>query len=99
MKDVVLFISSAVKWEDCDSLEKWLLDIYFEKLTKALKYYQPNIDTNEVEAEYRSLFCIAWADFQRFIKGWKPNHFKINPYTEELTNKVLNQLKSKDNTN
>jgi hypothetical protein len=35
---------------------------------------------------------VAWADFQRFIKGWSVEHFKINSYTETLTEQAIKQL-------
>jgi hypothetical protein len=92
MKDVILFMSSSVKPEDCESMERLVLDIYFSELTKALKHYQPDIKADEVQKEWRALFGIAWADFQRFIKGWKSDHFKINRYTESLTQKALKSL-------
>ena len=95
MKDLVYFMSSSIKAEDCQKIEKWFLNTYFELLKKALAYYQPKIDSYLVEKEYRRLFSIAGADFQRFIKGWSPNHFKINTYSEELTLKALNYLESK----
>lgn len=97
MKDVAYFMSSAVEPEDCEELEEWILDIYFEELNKALNYYQPNINNKDVEKEWRPLFSVAWADFQRFIKGWSPNHFKINSYSEKLTSKALEYLKKKKN--
>lgn len=95
MKDLILFMSSAVEPKDCESMQEWIIDRYFEELHKALSYYHPNIDAKDVEKQWRPMFAIAWADFQRFIKGWSPNHFKINAYTEELTSKALAYLKSK----
>ncbi len=95
MKDVVYFISSAVEPEDCEDKEVWLLDTYFEYLRKALKHYHHELPRKEIEKEWRALFSIAWADFQRFIKGWSPDHFKINTYSEELTKKAIEYLKSK----
>ncbi|EQM44960.1 hypothetical protein D042_4748 [Vibrio parahaemolyticus NIHCB0757] len=55
--------------------------------------YQPNLDPDEVEHEWRPLFAVAWADFQRFVKGWSPDHWKINPYTEALTRRALAYLR------
>lgn len=95
MKDVVLFMSSAVEPSACKNMQEWVLDTYFEAFHKAIDYYHPNIDSYALEKEGRELFCIAWADFQRFVKGWKPNHFKINPYTESLTKKALSKLRLK----
>lgn len=92
MKDVALFMSSAVKPERCAEMEVWVLDTYFAQLQQALMVYQPNLGPNEVEREWRPLFAVAWADFQRFVKGWSPDHWKINPYTEALTSRALAHL-------
>ncbi len=92
MKDVVYFMSSAIPPQDCEKMQPWLLDTYFKALNEAIKYYKPNINTTDLEDEYRALFEISWADFQRFVKGWNPNHFKINSYTENLTKKAIKLL-------
>ncbi|MFB1052533.1 phosphotransferase [Vibrio diabolicus] len=93
MKDVALFMSSAVKPERCAEMEVWVLDTYFAQLQQALMVYHPNLAPNEVEREWRPLFAVAWADFQRFVKGWSPDHWKINPYTEALTRRALAHLR------
>ena len=92
MKDVALFMSSAVLPKQCAKMEAWLLDCYFGHLRRALNQHQPDIDREDVERKWRPLFAIAWADFQRFVKGWSPEHWKINPYTEQLTERALNEL-------
>lgn len=61
MKDVALFMSSAVKPERCAEMEVWVLDTYFAQLQQALMVYQPNLDPDEVEREWRSLF-FTWSD-------------------------------------
>ncbi|CAH1542582.1 Phosphotransferase [Vibrio rotiferianus] len=92
MKDVALFMSSAVEPSECAEMESWVLDTYFAALTNALNHYQPQLDGEAVEQEWRPLFAVAWADFQRFVKGWSPGHWKINPYTESLTKRALDYL-------
>ena len=62
-------------------------------------HYQPQLSLNDVEAAWRPMFYVAWADFQRFVKGWSPEHWKINPYTEQLTIRVLNQLDEQESVN
>ncbi|MGR5238965.1 phosphotransferase [Vibrio alfacsensis] len=94
MKDVALFMSSAVEPNDCETMEVWVLDTYFIALEQALKHYQPNIDAADVEHEWRPMFAVAWADFQRFVKGWSPDHWKINSYTAALTERALEYLDS-----
>ncbi|CAE6958319.1 hypothetical protein ACOMICROBIO_LKFPLAJE_04818 [Vibrio sp. B1FIG11] len=92
MKDVALFMSSAVEPSQCAEMEAWVLNTYFDALDSALKHYQPELDVSVVEQEWRPLFAVAWADFQRFVKGWSPSHWKINPYTESLTKRALDYL-------
>ena len=94
MKDVALFMSSAVGPSQCAEMEAWVLDTYFNALAKALEHYQPELDVSVVEQEWRPLFAVAWADFQRFVKGWSPEHWKINSYTEALTLRALDYLDS-----
>ncbi len=95
MKDVAYFMSSAVEANESTKMQEWILDTYFSALNEALDYYQPKLDANDVEKEWRSLFAISWADFHRFVKGWSPNHYKINDYSESLTKSALDDLKSK----
>ncbi|TKF97842.1 aminoglycoside phosphotransferase family protein [Vibrio lentus] len=94
MKDVALFMSSAVRPQDCAELESHMLETYFRYLEEALTYYQPQLSFAEIEAAWRPMFYVAWADFQRFVKGWSPEHWKINPYTEQLTQTVIEQLEN-----
>ncbi|WKY59930.1 DUF1679 domain-containing protein [Vibrio sp. SNU_ST1] len=99
MKDVALFMSSAVRPQDCAQLEAEILEAYFRYLKAALTHYQPQLSFDDVEAAWRPMFYVAWADFQRFVKGWSPEHWKINPYTEQLTLRVLNQLDEQESVN
>ncbi|NOJ11669.1 phosphotransferase [Vibrio splendidus] len=99
MKDVALFMSSAVRPQDCAELESQMLETYFRYLEEALAYYQPQFSFDEVEAAWRPMFYVAWTDFQRFVKGWSPEHWKINPYTEHLTLRVLTQLDEQESVN
>lgn len=92
MKDVALFMSSAIRPQDCAELESQVLDTYFQYLKEALAHYQPQLSFDDVEKAWRPMFYVAWADFQRFVKGWSPEHWKINSYTEQLTQAVVQQL-------
>jgi hypothetical protein len=96
MKDVIYFISSAIEPESCEQSEEWLLNVYFIELKKAIKIYQSSLNFEEIEEEYRFMYDFAWADFQRFIKGWSPNHFKINDYSEMITKRALNHFSNED---
>jgi hypothetical protein len=45
-----------------------------------------------LQQEWRSLYPIAWADFYRFLLGWSPSHYKINPYMQKQTDIALASL-------
>jgi thiamine kinase-like enzyme len=87
MKDVAYFIGSCLDEKDCERMEEQILDTYFKHFQDEMK------QTNEaLEREWRSLYRVAWADFHRFIKGWSPGHWKVNNYTERITEEVINSL-------
>lgn len=94
MKDVILFISSCISFDECEDRVPSLLDYYFSELQQAVAELKPQLDPAQIEREWRPLYCMAWADFQRFVKGWCPDHWKINIYTEGLTRQALAQLGS-----
>jgi len=94
MKDVILLLSSCLPYQYCEQDVPDLLDYYFGQLKQALSEYQPHVDPQTVENEWRPFYCVAWADFQRFMKGWSPTHWKINSYTEAVTQQALLQLKT-----
>ncbi len=87
MKDVAYFIGSCLNEEDCERLEFQILDVYFQYLQEEL------VEKNEeLEAEWRAMYRVAWADFHRFMVGWSPNHWKINNYSKRVTTEVINSL-------
>lgn len=92
MKDVAYFIGSCLSEDDCERYEKELLNHYFGVLKKFLKNKNKSIDCAALETDWRRLFPVAWTDFHRFIKGWSPEHWKINSYSERLARDVLRSL-------
>lgn len=87
MKDVAYFIGSCLDEADCEVLESKILDTYFAHLHHALGGRQ-----KALEEEWRSLYRVAWADFHRFLKGWSPDHWKINSYSERVTAEVVRSM-------
>ncbi len=87
MKDLAYFVGSCLNEDECEAYEEELLDYYFDELRKA-----QGADISILEAEWRPLYHVAWADFHRFLKGWSPDHWKINSYSERVSREVINQL-------
>lgn len=92
MKDLAYFIGSCLDERACSQYEQSLLDTYFSYLSEALAIHRPSIDREAVEAAWRPLFAFAWTDFHRFVKGWSPDHWKINTYSEQLAQQVIREL-------
>jgi len=92
MKDVAYFIGSCFGDEDCEQQSPALLDFYFAALRTTLTKCQVAVDLDALEADWRSLYPVAWADFHRFLKGWSPGHWKIHSYSERLCKEVLTQI-------
>ncbi|MGZ9897026.1 phosphotransferase [Shewanella gaetbuli] len=93
MKDIAYFLSSVLPFElTYQQLElqvEQYLNYYFDQLKLGVNQYHPEINADELVKSWRSLYEIAWADFHRFLKGWSPEHHKINAYSETLTVKAL----------
>ena len=87
MKDVAYFIGSVLNESESERMEAQILDSYFDHLQNQL-----DERNEELETEWRSMYRVAWADFHRFLEGWSPGHWKINSYSERVTEEVINTL-------
>lgn len=94
IKDVAYFVGSCLYEEDCEEHEQQILDYYFAALEKALKKQTKSIDFEALQADWRTLYHTAWADFHRFLKGWSPGHWKINSYSERVCREVIKEIKN-----
>lgn len=92
MKDVAYFVGSCLYEDDCERLENKILTTYFTELEAALIRENSRINFNDLEADWRALYPVAWTDFHRFLKGWSPDHWKINSYSERLSREVIKLL-------
>ncbi|KAJ3598316.1 hypothetical protein NHX12_001827 [Muraenolepis orangiensis] len=90
IKDVIYLLGSCLKGRECQKKVPGLLSHYFTELKLSVN---KEVDFASLEAEWRELFAFAWADFDRFLLGWMPGHWKINSYSQQLTNEVLCKLK------
>ena len=87
MKDVAYFVGSCLDEDESEALETKILDTYFSYLKDHLIQ-----EGEKVEDEWRPLYAVAWADFHRFLKGWSPGHWKLNSYSERITQNVIKNL-------
>jgi hypothetical protein len=92
MKDVAYFLGSCLTEAECEARAGSFLDAYFAMLRDALPLAESRVDPAALEAEWRALYPFAWADFQRFLAGWSPGHWKLHGYGDRLTREVLASL-------
>lgn len=94
MKDLAYFIGSCLGEDECEKMETQILGFYFSELEKAILKKRPEMNFGLLEANWRKLFPVAWADFHRFLKGWSPGHWKINSYSERISREVIASLEN-----
>ena len=86
VQDVAYFLSSCLDESALEQHAATLLDFYFEQLRGALR---SDVDAQALEAEWRELYPIAWADFCRFMNGWAPHHPTRIGYAARMTKSAL----------
>ncbi|MEM7475429.1 MAG: phosphotransferase [Planctomycetota bacterium] len=92
MKDVAYFISSCLSEGEAAAEQESLLSFYFRVLEDALADRGSAVEFARLEKEWRELYPFAWADFCRFLIGWSPGHWKLNAYSTEMTQRVVQEL-------
>lgn len=93
IKDVAYFLNSSLQPRQCAALVPRCLDEYFVALGDALAARLPRDELAALELEWRELFSFAWADFQRFLRGWAPDELAQDPFSDELIEQVLRALR------
>lgn len=88
MKDVA-YLLSCLGSRTCERHAADYLDRYFEHLRRALGSFDRSFDAAAIEEEWRGLYPFAWADFERFLAGWAPDHRKRGGYAREMARLAL----------
>lgn len=90
MKDLAYFLGSCLSEQECELQYSDWLDVYFAQLCSQVD--TSSIDTTDLEANWRAMFPVAWADFDRFLLGWCPSHPKLTPFSNRLVEQTLRSL-------
>jgi hypothetical protein len=99
MQDLIYLMGSCLSERECELQQSGILNYYFETLVTALNANASDVDTAALESEWRHLYPFAWTDFQRFLKGWSPGHWKVNDYSEKLAQQVVAQITEEQKCN
>lgn len=92
VKDLAYLAGSAMDDDELTEYGGAILQAYLTQLKSALDNYGKSLDWNELEAEIRYLYPIAWADFYRFLIGWNPQSWKICGYMQEMADVGVSSL-------
>lgn len=87
VRDVAYLLGSCMDEDKLEREVERLLTVYFSALRGAAKSASKE-DLDKVEAEWRALWPWAVADFQRFLAGWAPGHWKMNGYSARIADEV-----------
>ena len=83
VKDLAYLLGSCLSESELFDRETELLNVYFECLKEQITRFAEGINSEELELQWRRLYPVAWADFYRFLRGWSPQHRKINGYMKQ----------------
>lgn len=92
MKDLAYFVGSCFRDDESEKMERVILDFYFAEINRFLMGLGSEVGGDQLEADWRPMYRVAWADFHRFMKGWSPGHWKLSDYSERVTREVLEGL-------
>ncbi|WP_350354881.1 phosphotransferase [Shewanella spartinae] len=65
---------------------------YFKTLKQQLSGRWAAEQIEALVTEWYVLLPFAWADFERFLAGWQPEHHKRNGFSQDMTQRVLKAL-------
>ncbi|CAH9066779.1 hypothetical protein PSECIP111951_03643 [Pseudoalteromonas holothuriae] len=91
VQDVMLYFTSVFDETSLFNHADRLLEYYLKQLNAHLRINHSTDYVINVINSWRALWPVVWADFHRFLLGWKPDHVKINQYMLEHTNATLAQ--------
>ena len=94
IRDVALFLDRCLGKEGCRKSDQEWLDKYFEYLRDAVSTLEPKLDFSDLEQEWRTLFPVAWSDYNRFKLGWGAPP-ELDPYSEHQLRLALEVVHSK----
>ena len=88
IRDVVYLLGCLSERRLARRADKFF-DQYFAKLRRAI---DSSVDGDALEREWRSLISTCFADFERFLRGWAPEHYKLSGYSAAQTQLAMDQI-------
>ncbi len=87
--DVAYFLGSCLDDRELVSQADMWMDVWLRRLLEHLPFEQ----RPDVWEEAVDLWPFAWADFERFLAGWAPEHWKRSGFAHRMTERALEALR------
>jgi aminoglycoside phosphotransferase (APT) family kinase protein len=92
VQDLAYFLGSVFHGDALMQRVDGCVDHYFSLLGADLAALRPEVDARLLERQWRALLPFAWADFERFLDGWAPDHGKRSAYAKIQVQHALARL-------
>lgn len=92
VRDLCYLIGSCYFGHELDAQADALKQYYFTRLQDALLTSHSLPDIEKIVTEWDYLYAFCWADFERFLRGWAPDHNKLSGYSKKMTDLALSQI-------
>ena len=96
LKDLAYLLGSCLHEAELVAQADAWLDHYLAVLrvvrARQLQGAPDLLDLDGLEEEWRGLWPLAWADFERFMAGWAPQHWDQEGFAASMTARALTLL-------
>ncbi|WP_198387144.1 phosphotransferase [Shewanella marisflavi] len=92
VKDLIYLLGSCLDEQQLSLQYQAAVTHYFSCLSRQLSRRLPAQEVAALTKEWQELLPLAWADFERFLAGWQPQHSKRHGFSESMTQKALHGL-------
>ena len=97
VRDLAYLLGSCLSEQELQQHADNLLNYYFLELFESLRArfaaqeFTQELET-EISREWRRLWPVCFADFERFLGGWSPGYGRRTGYTKRMTDQVLKDI-------
>ncbi|WP_258406071.1 ecdysteroid 22-kinase family protein [Shewanella aegiceratis] len=92
VKDFIYLLGSCLDEAQLVTIYDAACSHYFKSLKQQLSGRWAAEQIEALVAEWSDLLPFAWADFERFLAGWQPEHHKRNGFSQDMTQRALKAL-------
>ncbi len=89
VRDLCYLIGSCYYGNELALRESELKEYYFTQFERAMTTLNKGHVTKSIVDEWLHLYPFCWADFERFLRGWAPNHNKLSGFSKEMTDLAI----------